>query len=258
MTSSSETTTNQSDLCPVCDSAAIDETIDGFDRVCEDCGYVITPDQKPVSLDWEITEGEFREPAKDWMAECRVRNGTEQQLAKAFDSVEEITEQLKSPKNVRKETVDVYCDAFRRGITDGRDPNCLVAACLHIASRQADYPIPINRLSELSVVDSDKLHRSHVALYDELEIEPYTPKPSDYMDFLQSELEFSSSIRNQIEQMLEVIEGNQTLVGKNPAGIAAAAAYRSHDDYTQLQVAESVGLSTETIRQRVVDLREIL
>lgn len=257
MTSPSNTTTSQAETCPICSSAAINETIDELDYVCEQCGFVITPDQESVSLDWEITEGEFREPQKDWMAECPVRNGTEQQLAEAFESIEDFTERFKLPDKVRKETVEVYCNAFRRGITDGRKTTCFVAACLHVASRQASYPIPINRLSELSVIESDKLHRSHVALYDELEIGPHTPKPSDYLDFLHAEVGFSSSARNQIEQTLEDIEGNQTLVGKNPAGIAAAATYLCHDDYTQLQVAKAVGLSTETIRQRVIDLKEI-
>ena len=46
------------------------------------------------------------------------------------------------------------------------------------------------------------------------------------------------------------------LVGKDPAGVAAGGLYYTADSLTQQTVAETVGVSTETIRLRAADLRE--
>jgi transcription initiation factor TFIIIB Brf1 subunit/transcription initiation factor TFIIB len=104
-------------------------------------------------------------------------------------------------------------------------------------------------------VDENKFHLSHLALCDNLDIEPHTSAPPDYAPFLQAELGLTDTAQNQLEHFLSPITEKQAFVGKDPAGIAAGGVYVLLDDFTQGEVAEAAGVSTETVRQRVNQLR---
>lgn len=248
----------QARACPVCGTHDVDDSIEAFEGVCEECGFVIREDIDSVALEWQITNETFEQPADtDWLSECKVRNATEQQLAEAFKEVEEFTDQLGLQNEIREATVDLYCDAFRAGLTDGRETSCVVAACLRLASRKVNTPIPKNRLTEFSDVGKTRLHRSDFVLCDELDVEPYLPTPKEYIPFLQVQLELADEVWKRAERILTTVEGNQSIVGKNPAGVVAGAVYLSQDEYTQSEVAKASGLATETVRQRIKQLREM-
>lgn len=248
----------QDERCPVCESEDLDRSVGVFEGVCETCGFVISEDTNSGSLEWDVVEGTFSfGEEEDWMSECRIRNATEQQLAEAFETLEDFADNHRLSDELREETVDIYCDAFRSGITDGRVTACVVAACLRLASRRGDIPIPMSRLTEFSDVDEKKFHRSHLALCDELEIQPRTPTPTEYISFLQLELGLADTEREAVKKLVSKVEGDQATVGKDPAGVAAGGVYVIHEDFTQWEVANAVGLATETVRQRIKDLREV-
>ena len=245
--------------CPVCGTADIDDSLESFEGVCESCGFVIRENSDSISLQWDIGEGVFQHSdEKDWKSVCRVRNATEQQLAEAFNELERFTNQIGLSDDVRESAVDIYCDAFRAELTDGRKTACIVAACLRLASRRVGTPVPKSRLTDLSDVDEKKVHRSNLAVCDELDIEPRLPSPKEYLPFLQTQLELGEETLETAERILTTVEGHQSFVGKDPAGIAAGAVYLSRDEYTQWDVAERAGLATETVRQRIKQLREIV
>lgn len=249
----------QAESCPVCEAENIDGSVEAFKGICETCGFVVSEDTSSISLEWDVIDGTFSsgETDEDWMSECRIRNATEQQLAEAFETLEHFADDLGIPDELREETVDIYCDAFRDGITDGRTTACVVAACLRLASYRGDLPIPMSRLTEFSDVDERKFHRSHLALCDELEIQSRTPTPTEYVSFLELELELTDTDRDAVEQLVGKVEEDQAFVGKDPAGIAAGGVYLLQEDFTQWEVAKAVGLATETVRQRVKELQEV-
>lgn len=250
---------DRNNSCPACDTDNLDHSIQTFKAVCEECGFVITEDLDSVSLEWDITNGTFRRPEdKDWLSECRVRNATEKQLAEAFKTLEDLANQLKLSDKLREEAVDVYCDAFRMEVTDGRKTACVVATCLCLASRRVGTPIPMSRLTQFEDVDETKFNRSYLSLSDELDIDPRTPKPREYVSLLNSQLGLTDDEREAAENLVTSVEGRQALVGKDPAGIAAGGVYLLCEDCTQWDVAQIVGLSTETVRQRVKDLQKVV
>lgn len=247
-----------SQMCPTCESEDIDEEIDSFDGVCRDCGFVIHSGENPISLNWHVADELFREETNgEWLTECRIRNSTEQQLARAFDTIEQFANQLSLSGDLREETVDIYCDAFRNELTDGRNTDCFVAACLRIGSQRVGQPIPTSRLTEFSGVTVTKYNSSYLALCDGLDITSSTSKPSEYVPFIGHCLDLSCSESDEIEKLLTTIDGKQKFVGKDPAGIAAGGVYLLHG-HTQQRVAECVGLSAETVRQRVDELQEVV
>jgi transcription initiation factor TFIIB len=244
--------------CPACQGNNIDESIEPFQAVCESCGFVLREDGNSASLEWEVGEDPFqRNDEADWLSECRVRNATEQQLAEAFKDVEAFVGGLGLPDEFRESTVDVYCDAFRRELTDGRDTSSIVAACFRIGSFQIGKPVPRGRIIEFESVDQSKFQKSHTALCSELELESKIPEPKEYLPFLQHRLGIPEKAWDTTESLLSAATGKQSLIGKDPAGIAAGAVYLVCENQRQCDVAREVGLSTETVRHRIKQLQEV-
>jgi len=251
----SKSTQQQIDACSVCDSDAIDESIEDFAGVCTECGFVVHDPADTTLPEWIQSREEVEEQAdEDWLTVCRVRNSTEQQLARAFAALEDIGNALCLDSDLRQEVAAVYCDAFVAGTTDGRDTMCIIAACARLASLSASQPIPPGRLSKLPAVDRTKYRLSQAAIQSDLELSQTLPTPEDYVHFLAVELDLEGLVLEVIESTLEQIEGHSALVGKDPVGITAAAIYLAAENKTQSEVADAGGISAETIRQRVNQL----
>lgn len=224
-----------------------------------ECGFVIRDTTDTSVPDWLVVKQEEDSPTEeDWLAHCRVQNATEQRLAQAFKDLETIAARLNIPVEIRRDAADVYCEAFLAGTTDGRDTTTVVATCIRLASLQAKHPIPTNRLIESSDIDSGQFHQSYSILRDDLDQTPPAPKPADYLAFLDDELTVDKEHLQASARVLEDISGTQSLVGKNPGGIAAAALYLSEEELIQSDVAEAIGISTETVRNRVAQLKGLI
>jgi len=245
----------QVEACPVCETEAIDASIDSFDGVCTECGFVIHDSADPSAPDWLVVRNEETASGdEDWLVTCRVQNATEQRLAEAFEYLEDIADRLRIPAGLRRDAADIYCEAFLEE-TDGRDTNTMVAACVRLASLQDNRPIPTGRLTESSDIDSGQFHRNCSVLCDELDHTSPTPEPADYLLFLDDEFTVDEDHLQASTDLLEDIASSSSLVGKDPSGIAAAALYVTGEELTQADVAEAVGVSTETVRNRVAQLR---
>jgi transcription initiation factor TFIIIB Brf1 subunit/transcription initiation factor TFIIB len=249
----------QVEACPVCETEAIDASIDSFDGVCTECGFVIHDSADPSAPDWLVVRNEETASGdEDWLVTCRVQNATEQRLAEAFEYLEDIADRLRIPAGLRRDAADIYCEAFLAEETDGRDTNTMVAACVRLASLQDNRPIPTGRLTESSDIDSGQFHRNCSVLCDELDHTSPTPEPADYLLFLDDEFTVDEDHLQASTDLLEDIASSSSLVGKDPSGIAAAALYVTGEELTQADVAEAVGVSTETVRNRVAQLRELI
>lgn len=245
--------------CPVCDTEAIDVSISSFDGVCAECGFVIHDNTDMSAPDWLVVRNEEDQPSsEDWVSTCRVQNATEQQLVQAFEDLEDLANRLNVSAELRCDAAEVYCEAFLAGTTDGRDTTTMIAACVRLASLQGHHPIPSGRLTDASDINSKLFRRSFSTLCDEVDQTPPIPEPADYLAFLDSEFTVDEEKLQASSQLLNEVAGSSSLVGKDPSGIAAAALYLTEEESTQADVAEAVGISTETVRNRVAQLKELV
>lgn len=249
----------KSNDCPVCETASLDVDAYGFDRLCTACGFVVhETTEGDVIPDWvQSTDSTDESEHEPWQDYCRVTNGTEAQLADAFGLIEEFSDKLPIPIEVRKHTAQLYTTAFRADLTDGRKTESMVAACLRIGSLQATKPIPVGRVTTLPSVSSSALRECRRAVKSEIEEQTTAVSPVAYLWLFEVALEIEASILADAKSLLETVEDSDSLVGKDPAGIAAAGVYFTGTDLTQQAVADPVGVSTETIRLRVADLNEV-
>jgi transcription initiation factor TFIIIB Brf1 subunit/transcription initiation factor TFIIB len=211
--------------CPLCDQGKIDVSLPRFDAVCSNCGLVLREDT--VIPDW-LSLGDSPpsgQSNEDWLDASTVRNATEEQLVTAFDIIEDLANQAEAPLETRKEAAKVYREVFLAGATDGRDTNPIVAACVRLGSIRTNRVIPLGKLVSCADCGKHQLNSCLSVVKQSIDQSVTAPKPTDYGWFLFNELSVSDREQQKIEALLKSIDDHPSLVGKDPAAVAAAAAY---------------------------------
>lgn len=252
-------TVGEQQACPVCDTAGIADDAYRFDGMCTACGFVIHDSaEKDITPDWVRSDESTTNSEQDsWQEFCRITNATEEQLAAAFETIEDFADQLPLPADIREAAAQVYGSAFNAELTDGRATESMVAACVRAGSIQADKPIPTRRLTGLKPVSDGTFRSCYRDLQEEIDLPAGGVSPEAYLWFFDQAMSVSKSPIDRTREELQSISGANTLIGKDPVGIAAAALYRAGETITQQTVAEVAGVSTETIRLRAADIREV-
>ena len=241
--------------CPLCDEEKIDVSLPRFDAVCSNCGLVLQ--EGTVIPDWlSLGDSSMSDQSnKDWFDASTVRNATEKQLVTAFDIIESLANQVEAPIETRKEAAKIYREVFLAEATDGRNTNPIVAACVRLGSIEANRVIPLGKLVNCADFGKHQLNSCLSVVKRSIDQSVTAPKPADYGWFLFNELSVPDRDQQKIEASLKSINDHPSLIGKDPAATAAATAYLTVADCTQSTVADAVGVSTETIRNRKKQLR---
>ena len=243
--------------CPLCDASQVESSVAGFDGLCTACGYVIPDEGEPEPPEWLSVSSREEDDTATWTDEATVRNATEQRVAEAFEALEAIAGDLTSGVDLRRAAADIYCDGFLEGVTDGRDTDCVVAACVRLASLEAEQPVPTDRIIAAGELPERQVQLAISALEEALDRQAATPVASDYLPFLTAEFDLAEQPRSALRELLKEVTTKQAFVGKDPRGTAGAALYLTSADHTQSDVAETLGVSTETLRTRSNLIREV-
>lgn len=241
--------------CPACGSEEIDSSIPGFDPVCTDCGAVVTA---PINFD-DIPRGFEPESGSDepWSDHYRVTNSTEYQIAQALESLESLGEQLGVSAETRGRAAEIYADAATEKLTAGRSTDLVVASCISIAGREADSPIPSSRIADIANSDQNSLRRICRILRKGLDIRTPACAPRSYLGDLAQTLELGKPVTVAADDLLTLFP-EKRFGGKHPGAFAAAALYLTADGaVTQREVASAASVTTETIRLRIKECREV-
>lgn len=246
------------DECPLCETRNIETDTYGFKGICTDCGFVLDNHGTIDPPEWAVSSSEEALTGPEvWLDYCRVTNKTEQRLAQACAIIEEVATILPLPIDIRKQTANVYATAFEHKLTDGRDIKTMITACLRVGSQHVGQPIPRKRLVEIEDVTNSGYQKSLRAINEAIDSPPEPVDSTDYLWFFEDILDLQQAQIAAAEELLQVVDSGQHMVGKDPAGIAAAGVYEAVDEVTQRDAAETVGITTETIRQRSIDIEEI-
>ncbi|MDY6776465.1 MAG: hypothetical protein SV253_10425 [Halobacteria archaeon] len=246
--------------CPDCGSANLDESIPGMDAICDECGYVIE-DYDDISTetlrDSNSPESSDKTRDKSWSEVSTVTNGTEERISESLEILDNLSDELGLSKDTRGKAAKIYEKAAIANLTDGRPTSLVVGASLYLSSRENGEIRPLASFSR--EVGSTKADIKNVAqmLHREFDVEWYLCEPVDYLPYLSQELGYDNTTRETAEQILAKFDGNNS--GKSPTGFAGAALYLASDDQTtQREIAYVSGVTKETIRVRLNELREDL
>lgn len=248
-------------VCPECRAQDWDETIDEVAAVCLTCGCVVhdfpvekPPDDVPPTAD-QSTEDKDAEVT--WAETYTVSSGMEQRLGHALEQLEAIADELEWPVQVRMTAAEILGQAAKQQVVDGRPFNRIVAATLYLAGRIERQPRPLARVARAIDTDPQAITDTSRVLQHELNLAPPVCSATAYLPFLCAELGFSDAAERRADALVEAVEQMDRTTGTSPPGLAAAAMYEAVDrNVTQRELAYQAGVTTETIRVRLHDIRQ--
>lgn len=242
------------DHCPNCSSTELDSSIVDASPVCEDCGLVVDNLSDGINLP-EIEDSKEQGSDESWKDHVSVSNSTEANVAEAFAQIEAIADAFGLSSRTRAKASETFANAAIAGITDGRSTEAIVATAVYLAARHTGEPCPITRIVEPVDTDHSRVVQYTSLLQTQLETRFNIASATDYLTFFERELELDATIVEHAQAILaEKPEDRKQ--GANPVGFTAAALYLGGDGkFTQRELADASGITTETVRVRVGDLR---
>jgi transcription initiation factor TFIIIB Brf1 subunit/transcription initiation factor TFIIB len=256
-TNSSTTSKTVPDECPTCGGKSYENLTGVPQPLCSDCGLVIgTTAEIPQSL--EETEDEGRPGTESWTEYYSVTNSTEQQVATAIDHVETIGDQLFLSADTRIQAAEVYADAARDTLTDGRPTVLTVAAAICIGSREATSPRPSERVAQAADIEVQRVKQMIRTFQEELDRGYIDLSPAAYVPYLCEDADLNDTTTQQASNLINGAKMEDLTPGGHPVGVAAAAVYLvAEEEVSQRGIAAVAGVTKETIRVRLNELREM-
>jgi len=248
------------DECPVCGSDEVEGNI-GFEvGLCDNCGYVINQSSnknQPSEISRSTVQKET-EPPNEWQDSVDVEDSSDENLVQLVDRTNSIAEELLLTDAVKLQAAEFSTDAWVERIPHGRSTDIVAAASVGLACRLAQKARPKSVIAQSANVRSTTLHSTMNTLADEFDIDHDVSPPQDYISFIRKQVGRNSgedtTARHRLDQIEELPSGD-------PAGIAAASVYlelNTEDaSVTFREIADTVGLTKETIWRRAEDLRNL-
>jgi len=181
-------------------------------------------------------------------------------LVTAIGHIEFLSDQLDLSVEIRLKSAEIICEAFYSGTTDGRCLETIAACGTSLGAQQDNSPVPDTRLRGLLDVRRKEYNSCLKAIQSDVGVSMSPRVPVDYLPFLTSELNLGPDHVTQAKSILELDEIHANSVGKNPVGVAGSAVYITQDSskqYTQRVIADTGGVSVETIRKRTKEIRKV-
>ena len=248
--------TNTENRCPSCDGDVENRIADIPQPVCSECGFVVGGEIPPES---GTDAGNESSGVNSWTEYYSVSNATEEQVASAFELLEQIGDELLLSTEIKRQTAEVYKSFAIENLTDGRSTRSVLGVSVCLGSRNAGASRPSERVAQALEVDADSLRRLIRVMQRDLDQEYQTASPTSYIPFLCRDQNLGDEIEHEATHLIERYVASGQISGKSPAGIAGAGVYLvAGGALTQRGIADVVGVTKETIRVRVSEIRGLL
>lgn len=244
--------------CPECQSGTL-ESLDEVGSVCRECGYLLDDQDQPLSQPTPETKTEKKRESISWSDYYTVSGSTEKQVAEAYEELEDIADDFGVSPTIRETAAEIYAEAAIDNITDGRSTRPVVAAAVVLATRCEGEPRPVGWAAESADVDEGSLAHFLRVLLKELGRPITVSHASEYVSFIGREVGIRRQQSERAERLTEMVTSEMNTAGRNPVGFAAAAVYLVTDSkVTMRMVAQTSGITKETVRVRLLESREVL
>jgi transcription initiation factor TFIIB len=223
----------------------------GFNAVADAKGVRLTPE---IMHKWKrLRRFDFRSRSDD----NKIRN-----FNQAMAEMERYSDRLHLPSNVRNKTSSIYRQALRKDLLRGRTISDFVAASIYAACRLLRVPRSLSEVSEISRRSVRDISRTYRLLVREFGLKMPVDDPMKYVPKIASALSVSLASDKRTIEILRDAAEHKLLVGKDPRSMAAAALYMAcrsnHERITQKKIADTAGISTVSMRNRLRELESLL
>jgi transcription initiation factor TFIIB len=192
----------------------------------------------------------------------RLIKSKDRNLSFALSELQRIISFLNLPRPIHERIARYYEQSVNKGLVRGRSIESVVAAITYAVSREFGSPRTLDEISEASGVEKREIGRTYRYIARELDIRILPADPITYVPRFCSMLGLSDKVQAKSIQILNKAKKHDITSGKGPTGVAAAAIYvacvLSGEKRTQREVADIVGVTEVTIRNRYKELIEKL
>lgn len=184
-------------------------------------------------------------------------------FSKAVREIRRITEILGMSPSIAERASYIYRKALSKKLIRGRSITGIVAATIYIACKDAEVLFPIEKIENLvENCNRRNVVRYYKLLLRQMKMNIGVPDPTQYVSRIAIRARLSGKTERRALEILSQIEGDPLLSGKKPVSLAAGtlylAALQVGEYTTQLRLAIASELTTITIRNRYVEIENML
>lgn len=165
-------------------------------------------------------------------------------------------------QSIHEEVARLYEKAVTLGLVRGRSMESIITALIYAVAREHSSPRTLAELSASSGIEKREIGRAYRYICRELNIRILPATAKEYIPRFGSLLGLSGSVHAKAKEILDRAADEDIISGKGPTGIAASALYIAAvlcgEKRTQRDIADVVGVTEVTIRNRYKDLVEKL
>jgi transcription initiation factor TFIIB len=195
---------------------------------------------------------------RKWQRRSRVSDSLERNLAIALSTMSKTCSTLRLPKSILETASIIYRKALERRLIRGRSIQGVAAASIYMACRKCTVARTLDEIAYVMGIDKKVVGRCYRFMVKELREDVPLSSPAYYVSRLANHLGITGHAETIAINLLNTAKQEMLTHGKAPIGIAAAAMYIAsitvNDPRTQREIAEVVGITEVTIRNRYKDL----
>ncbi len=235
-------------------------------------GATLTPTKHDMGITTEIGKGrgELFKVASKKRAQYyrltkwhkRLIKSKDRNLSFAFSELQRLISFLHLSRAIHERVAKLYQQAVNKGLVRGRSTESIIAALLYTTCREEGAPRTLDEISKASGINKKDIGKTYRYIARKLRIRILPAKAQDYVPRFGSLLGLSEKVQVRAVDVLDEAGKYDVTSGKGPIGVAAAALYIAAvlegEKKTQREVADMIGVTEVTIRNRYKEMVEAL
>ncbi len=192
----------------------------------------------------------------------RLIKSKDRNLSFAFSELQRLISYLHLSRAIHEKVAKLYQHAVNKGLVRGRSTESIIAALLYTTCREEGAPRTLDEISKASGINRRDIGKTYRYISRKLGIRILPAKAQDYIPRFGSLLGLSERVQVKAVEILDQAAETDVTSGKGPIGVAAAALYIAAvldgERKTQREVADAIGVTEVTIRNRYKEMVESL
>ena len=192
----------------------------------------------------------------------RLIKSRDRNLSFAFSELQRLVSQLGLSPSVHEKVARLYERAANDSLVRGRSTESIIAALLYTTCREHGAPRTLDEISKSSGISRRDIGKTYRYISRKLSIRILPAKAQDYVPRFGSLLGLTEKVQVKAVKILDEAGEYDVTSGKGPIGVASTALYIAAvlegEKKTQREVADAIGVTEVTIRNRYKEIIEKL
>lgn len=192
----------------------------------------------------------------------KVSNNMEKNLRHAMMELHKLTDKLSITDIVKEDAAKIYRDVLQKNMLRGRSIMTMIAASLYVACRMTYTPKTLSEISASSNIKKIDIAKCYRLIIRDLDLKIPLIEIKTCNNKIGNKLKLPEYIKRRSMEILNALDNNTEISGKDPMGICAATLYKAcvenNIEVNQRQFAQASGVTDVTVRNKYKRLQEIL